>query len=317
MPQALPPPPAERFTPTPTLSARQVAARAGVDVELARRVWRALGMPEAADDQVMFDARDAEALTALRGILELGVPAEELLAIGRLYGQAMSRIADAETRMFRERVLAPAMAADGEPVEERLRPVVEALLDISARLLDQAHRRKLMMALDALSAEGSTESLAAGFADLVAFSRISDELAGEELGGLVEAFEDLAVNVCAEAGARLVKVIGDGVMFVSADPARVLAAATAIVAGASEHSLLPDARAGLDFGGAVPLGGDYFGRPVNVAARITAYARPATVVLSGEFRQALADGDLPMSRIGKRRLKGVGWVTLFKLKQAG
>ena len=316
MSQAPAPPPAERFTPTPTLSAQQVAARAGFDLELARRVWRALGMPEAGDDEVLFEERDAEALGALRGILELGVPVEELLAIARLYGQAMSRIADAETRMFLERVVAPAMVHDGAPVEERLRPVVDALLDISAQLLDRTHRRKLVMALDALSAEGTTESLAAGFADLVAFSRISEDLPGEELGGLVEAFEDLAVNVCADAGARLVKVIGDGVMFVASDPARALAAATAIVRGASAHPLLPQARAGLDFGEAVPLGGDYFGRPVNVAARITALARPDTVVLSGEFRGALGDGDLRTSRIGKRRLKGVGWVSLFKLKEA-
>ncbi|HEX2030088.1 MAG TPA: adenylate cyclase regulatory domain-containing protein [Actinomycetota bacterium] len=316
MPEAPAPPPAERFTPAPTLTASQVAARAGLDLDLARRVWRALGMPEAGDDEVMFDDRDVQALTALRGILELGVPADELLAIGRLYGQAMSRIADAETRMFRERLLAPAMAHDGEPVEERLRPVVEALLDISARLLDQTHRRKLMLALDALGAGGSSESLAAGFADLVAFSRISEDLAAEELGGLVEAFEDLAVNVCADAGARLVKVIGDGVMFVAVDPARALAAATDIVAGASEHPLLPEARAGLDFGQAVALGGDYFGRPVNVAARITAYARADTVVLSGEFLEALGDGDLRVSRIGKRRLKGVGGVSLFKVKEA-
>lgn len=316
MPEAPAPPPAERFTPPPTLTAPQVADGAGLHLELARRVWRALGMPEAGDEDVMFDDRDVQALTALRGILELGVPTEELLAIGRLYGQAMSRIADAETRMFRERVLAPAMAADGTAVEDRLRPVVEALLDISGRLLDHTHRRKLMMALDALRAEGSTESLAAGFADLVSFSKISEDLAGDELGGLVEAFEDLAVNVCAETGARLVKVIGDGVMFVAVEPARVLAAASAIVAGASEHPVLPEARAGLDFGEAVPLGGDYFGRPVNVAARITALARPATVVLSGEFRQALSDGDLRVSRIGKRRLKGVGWVSLFKVKES-
>jgi adenylate cyclase len=309
-------PPPETFAPSPHLTVGEAAAKAGMDSRLATRVWRALGMPEPGEEDVLFDDRDVETLTVLRGVMDLGIPAEDMLTMTRLYGTTLARIADAETRLFRDRVLT-AVGADSSGVEERLRPAVESLLDGTARLLDQAHRRHLVLALNSLRGAGTQQgsALAAGFVDLVDFSRISEDLPGEELGGMIEAFEDLAVEACAERGARLVKVIGDAVMFVSTDPAPALHAAMTVVRRARESNVLPTARAGLDFGEAVALGGDYFGRPVNVAARITAFARPDSVVASKEFLEAVGRDGVDGRRIGSRNLKGVGRLLLYKIRE--
>ncbi len=273
-------------------------------------------MPEPDDREVVFDDRDVEALALLRGIMELGVPPDEMLTVTRLYGTTLARIADAETRLFRDRILGAMAVEPGEGMEERLRPVMDSLLESTAHLLDQAHRRHLFLALNGLRAAGTGEgsALATGFVDLVDFSRISEDLPGEELGGMIDAFEDLAVEACAEAGARLVKVIGDAVMFVSTEAPRALEAAATVVRRAEGSEVLPAARAGLDYGEVVALGGDYFGRPVNVAARITAFARPSSVVASEEFVDAVGRDAVDARRIGSRSLKGVGRVRLFKIR---
>ncbi len=312
------PPPAERFVPAPTLTAPEVAFRAAIDLDLAKRVWRALGMPDVQDEDVAFDERDVEALIALNGIMGTGIPVDEILTMTRLYGTFLARVADAETRLFQQYVLNRVGDTSGD-ADDRLRAVVDVLLQLSARLLDQTHRRHLALALDSLQArqaEGTSEPTAVGFVDLVDFSRISDDLPGEALTGLVDTFERVAVEACADAGARLVKVIGDAVMFVSPQPREALDAAMTLIGRTAEKGVLPDARGGLDFGDAVTMGGDYFGRPVNVAARITAFARPATVVVSGEFVRELGDG-VEASRIGRRELKGVGRVELFKVRAEG
>ncbi len=312
-------PPAEALRPPPKLTPAEVAGRAGVDVDFARRVWRALGMPDIPDDEVALTDEDVEALVALNAIRGLGFSDDEMIAVTRVYGTALSRIADVETRLFRERVLRD-MEAAGVTVEEvtdRLVPIVAMLQDATSRLLDQGHRRHLYMAQAALErsrTDTATETLATGFVDLVDFSRISGDLPGEELGGMIDAFEHLAVEVCSDTGVRLVKVIGDAVMFVARDPTRALEAGREVVRGAETTDVLPQARAGLDFGEVTPMAGDYFGRPVNVAARITAFAYPGTVVVSRELLDGVGADGVTTSRIGTERLKGVGRVELFKVK---
>ena len=316
----VPQPPAQAFLGDPMYSGADVAERSGLDLDTARRIRRALGMPDASDDELLYDDDDVEAMVALRSILDLGFPVDDVLTVTRAYGTALARVADAETRLFRERVLEP-MVADGatpEEVTERLRPVVDMLLRHLGRLLDQGHRRHLMVALDALGQRGKKESerAAAGFVDLVDFSRISGDLPGEELGTLVDTFEELAVEVCSNTGVRLVKVIGDAAMFVSPEARRALEAARAIVRLVEENRVLPQARSGVDVGDVVALGGDYFGRPVNTAARITAFAYPGTVVVSRDLLDEIGDDGITASRIGTEKLKGVGRVELFKVKDA-
>lgn len=302
----------DRFRDEPTMTARQVAERAGVDLDTAKRTWRALGFPDADDDEVAFDERDLDSLRSLAALVSLGFPLEDLITMARTYGQAMSRIADAETRLFHQRFLAESESFD----EGALDSIVPQLLDLVGVTIENIHRRHLSSALRQLTQAEPAEGgplLAVGFADLVDFSTISGDLPGGELGSLVGHFEELAIEVCTGTGVRLVKTIGDAVMFVSADAGAALSAAMEIVATAADDEVLPPARAGLDIGDALPLGGDYFGRPVNAAARITAYALPSTVVVSEGLLEHV-EREMDISRIGRRKLKGVGEVSLFKVK---
>lgn len=308
-----------RFRPSPTMTGPEIAAKVGLDYETSLRIWRALGFPAIDESMVEFDDRDVEALSALKAILDTGMPLDDLLAVTRVYGQALSRMADAETRVFRRRYVDPLIEEGLGPDEiaDRVDSLIVSLLDLTGVLLDVGHRRHLSVAAEGLSLvgrEGATEELAVGFVDLVGFTQLSDEVDVEDLGGVITHFEDIATTRCTDLGVKMVKVIGDAVMFVSPEPVDVLETALAIVSDAHVDAVLPEARAGLGAGPTLPVGGDYFGRPVNLAARLTGFARPETVVVDQGFLDTLPEGYVSVSSIGARRIKGLGHVRLFKVR---
>lgn len=297
--------------------ARDVWEQAGLDEAFARRLFRALGLPEVGDDEVEFDDRDVAVAKTVRLLLDQGYPADEIITVARTYGYSLSRIAFAQVRLFRRAYIDPLIAAGQslEEVDKQLDDIVPTLLDVLDSQLQAIHRKHLAIALQqvAPTAGADTETLAAGFADLVNFSRLSNDLEGDDLEDLITRFETLVVEKCVGAGAQVVKVLGDAVMFVSPDPVAALSAGLAVVQGTKADAELPEARAGLDYGGVRPLGGDYFGRTINVASRLTGFARPGTVVISEALLEALPDG-YDVSHIGKARLKGVGSIRAFKVR---
>ncbi len=300
----------DRYLPQPTLTGPQTAEAAGIDYEVATRAWRALGLPVADPTEVAYDENDLQSLVAFAGLVDLGFPLDSLIAMARTYGQALSRIADAETRLFAERFLADESSADEDDLA-RLVPQLLELIDAPLKNMHRRHLRAAMRTLSEASGEDTTR-LAVGFADLVDFTSISGDLPGEELGTLVSGFEEAVLEICNDSGVRMVKTIGDAVMFVSPDATRAVTAALGIVERAASDDHLPLARAGIDLGDTLPFGGDYFGRPVNVAARITAFALPSTVVVSKDVLAAF-DEQIGVSKIGRRRLKGVGEISLYKI----
>lgn len=307
-----------RLRPTLTLTGPEAAAQAGTDYELARRFWRALGLPDLEPDEVGFEDRDVRALEAVERLKQRGLPVEDLVNAGRAYGKAFSAIADTEARMFAKNIVEPLLeqGSDTLDVEGEVRPLVEWLLGVSAGLLDYAHRRHLVVAVEALTAGTTlhaTEQLAVAFIDLVDFSRMSDSLGGNELGGLVQRFEDATIATTAGSDVHLVKMIGDSVMITSRDASSLIDVVLCLVDAVEGDSDLPQARAGIDFGDLVPLAGDYFGRPANVAARLTAFARPGTVVASKEAISHADASDVGTTRIGTRSFKGVGKISAFKV----
>lgn len=310
-----------RLRPSLTLTGPQAAAQAGIDYELARRFWRALGLPDLEPDEVGFEERDVKALEAVERLKQRGLPLEDLLNAGRAYGKAFSAIADTEARMFARNIVEPLLEQGGatSDIEGEIRPLVEWLLEVSADLLDYAHRRHLVVAVEALTAGTTlhaTEQLAVAFIDLVDFSRMSDSLGGSELGGLVQRFEDAAIAATAGSDVHLVKMIGDAVMITSVNASLLIDVVLGLVEDVEQDPDLPQARAGVDFGDLVPLAGDYFGRPANIAARLTAFARPGTVVASKEVVSRMDMPDLETSRIGAKTFKGVGKISAFKIARA-
>lgn len=308
----------ELILPVPTLTGPEVAALAGMDHNTAQQVWRAIGMANVEDDALAFSEWDVETLKIIKRIGDIGYPLQDFISSSRLVGRAMSRITDAHTRVMRERLMDPLLESSSDPdvAFEQLQPVLQQLLELTAPLLVYAYRRHLAVAVQQMSTEEAgpgSERLAAGFVDLVAFSKLSDDLQEADLSELIAHFEQMAMEACIDAGVRLVKIVGDSVMFVTRDPRAALEAARSMVESVDADDALPAARAGLDYGQVLPRGGDYFGRPVNVAARVTALARPSTILVTQGFLEGLGDTDTKVTRLAPRRLKNVGRVAMFRV----
>ena len=143
------------------------------------------------------------------------------------------------------------------------------------------------------------------FADLVGFTRLGEELPPERLGGVVDRLGELAAEV-AQRPVQLVKMIGDAAMLVSPEPAALLDATLTLVQRSEEQGDdFPALRAGVASGTALTRGGDWYGRPVNLASRITNIARPGSVLTSREVRDAVGEDGYRWSFAGDRKLKGV------------
>ncbi|HYP22957.1 MAG TPA: adenylate cyclase regulatory domain-containing protein, partial [Actinomycetota bacterium] len=117
-----------RFREVPTLTGPEVSRRAGVEHAFAKRVWLTLGLPDIPDDEVEFDESDVDVLGGLKLILDQGYPREDVLDVARAYGQAMSRLAQAEVRLFNKVFLAALreQSADDDEMAGRLEAVVPA-----------------------------------------------------------------------------------------------------------------------------------------------------------------------------------------------
>jgi adenylate cyclase len=151
-----------------------------------------------------------------------------------------------------------------------------------------------------------------GFVDIVGFTRLGEDVAPEDLGTVVRSFER-AVADAVDAPVRLVKTIGDAAMLVAPEPGPVVDTVIGLVDRSRDDG--PLLRGGIASGEGLPRAGDWYGRPVNLAARLTGFARRGTVVTSKEVREAAGDG-YDWSAAGSRRFKGVkGTVDVFRVRR--
>ena len=160
--------------------------------------------------------------------------------------------------------------------------------------------------------------VAGGFADLVGFTRLGEELPPADLEQLANRLAELARDV-AVGPVRFIKTIGDAVMFVSTDTAALLDAALALIESAAADETLPRLRVGIGYGSAVSRAGDWFGSPVNLASRVTAVARPGAVLVSESARDQIGDDSrFRWSFAGVKSLKNISSdVRLFRARRAG
>jgi len=303
----------------------EMAEASGVELEVLRAQRGALGLPisEDGDDEPRFTDADLAAAKRLRTLLEAGLPEEGVIETTRVIGLAMAQVAAASNALVGEALLTPGdteleAARRYVTVSQALRPLLAPTLEHALDLhlleaLRQAAVGRAELAEGRLS--GSTEIIAC-FADLVGFTRLGEELPPEELGRVTGRLAALAREV-ATSPVRLVKMIGDAAMLVSRDEEPAVEAALALTEAAeAEGEDFPVLRAGLARGDAVARAGDWYGRPVNMAARITGIARPGSVLASEEVRDALPDA-FAYSFAGERRLKGIqGRVKLFRVRRA-
>jgi adenylate cyclase len=302
-------------------TAREIAEISGVDLELLRRFSAALGVPYSDPDEPRGTEADLDAARRMKAFRDAGLPEEGMLQVARTIGMGTSRIAEANRELVirtlaqpgdSEHDLALRFAAAAEFMMPLVGPTVVHALQ--ANMLEQIRRDVIATADLASGGIGGAVELTICFADLVEFTRLGEEIAPEELGLVAGRLEEMATAV-AEPPVRLVKTIGDAVMLVAAEPAPLVAAALALIAAAeAEGEEFPWLRAGLASGPTLPQSGDYYGRSVNLASRITGVARPGSVLLDAATHDAAGD-RFSYTFIGERRLKGIdSKVKLFRAR---
>lgn len=291
---------------------------AGVSEEFARRVWRALGFPDVPDDTVAFTDTDVAALAKVASLRPAGLVDEEIvLRMVRAVGQTMARLSTWQVDLLVEALTDPLEPPDPESVRVILENAETHIAELEP-LIVHAWRRQLAAAGTRLltAQEDPAVRAAVGFADLVAFTRTSRDLDERELGRLVERFEETASDVVAEHGGRVVKTLGDEVLF-SAETASAGAEIGLSVAEAvRDDAGIPDVRVGMAYGPVLPLRGDVFGTTVNLASRLTSMARPGTALVDpGLASEVGDDGAYEVSRIRARRAHGLGMVQPYVLRR--
>ena len=299
----------------PVLTSIDVASAAGVTVEQARRLWRALGFPDAGE-QPAFNEADLSALSTLIGTVESGaIDFDTAVRMTRAVGQTMARLADWQVATLAPRV--EELEAGPEATGSRLGSAVRLAEQVGVpfeRLLIYSWRGHLAAAVGRVEALGaadedlSTTEVTVGFADLVSFTALSNEMHEDRLADMVEIFESRCADVVAGRHGRVIKTLGDSVLFIADDPVKALNIAFDIVGVIGNDSRLPDVRLGLATGSVIMRLGDVFGPPVNLAARLTGVARRNRVIVDHATAARLPESRFDTRPLPARPVRGFGLV---------
>ena len=289
------------------------AGETGLEPALIERFWASIGLPPTALEAMTDE--DLEALRYVSSVLAAGFPLVAFLQLCRVYGQALSQIADAEVRLFHLYVHEPLMreGVPGLQMAEEMEGLARDLLPIASPLMDYVHRRFLQhyVAQDVvghMETELEEDESAAGrvrvaiaFADLAGYTRFTEEEGEEEALSSVERFVEGVTHTLPD-DARVVKTIGDEVMVVGTDVHALVDWAVGFVGLFDER---PEPRIGIHYGSTLYRDGDYFGREVNLASRVVARARGGEVLVTDSVVEAAGNAPhLGFEAIGSVKLKG-------------
>jgi adenylate cyclase len=305
----------------PHYTPREIAEQSGVALDLLQKATAALGIPYPDPDDRSLTGAELDAARRVKAFLDAGLPEDGIVQVARTIGMGTARIAAANRELTVRTLMQPGdterdLALRFSAAAEHLMPLIEPTLiyALRAHTLEQVRRDVIGAAnLEAGEILGSAD-LAVCFADLVEFTRLGEEIAPEELGSVAGRFEEMAIEVAAPP-VRLVKMIGDAAMLVCSEPEPLLGAAVELVERAeAKGDEFPFVRAGLSFGTALQQSGDYYGRAVNLASRISGIARPGSIVVDAATKDAVGEEGYRYTSIGDRRLKGFD--ARFKLFRA-
>ena len=308
-----------------TRSLEEAADLSGLEPALVERIWTSVGFPAPSGDEVSDD--DLQLLRYIAAALGAGFPLVAFLQLVRVYGQALARIADAEVRLFHLYVHEP-LIQDGVPtleMAEEMEGLARELLPLASPIMDHVHQRYLQHFLDQdivghMELEVETGGdldlgrvrVAIAFADLAGYTRLTEEAGEEEAVDIIERFVE-AVQDTLPDDARVIKTIGDEVMIVGSDASAVLDWAVGFQQLQKERPL---PRIGIHQGLTLYRDGDYYGRAVNLAARVGARAAGGEVLVTRPLVEA-AGPHLEFEHIGEVKLKGFSESTeLFLARQA-
>jgi adenylate cyclase len=305
--------PAERLIGgEPRYTGAEIAERTGLEADFLFKMRRAHGLPVPEPDAVAFTEADLEATWIAKTFRDAGVKPEDMLAITRVLGRGLAQAAELMRSVTLDLVLRPNTPED--ELAWRYAEAAARLEPLTAPMLGQMINLHLrhVVATELISARereagqlpGARE-VGVAFADLVGFTRIGEELPPDELGRVADRLEELTAERVT-LPVRLVKTIGDAVMLVSPDIEPLVHTVMDLVDAADgEGEDFPQLRAGVASGAALSRAGDWYGQPVNLASRITGRARPGSVLVTTEVREAAGEDGVNYSFAGEKRLKGL------------
>jgi adenylate cyclase len=269
------------------------------------------GTPRPVPGERSFTDSDVGLLKATAKFLDAGMPEDEVVAIGRLLGRGFEQAAEAMRGSAMAMILEPGMderelALRYARVAGMLTPMVEPMLGHMLRLqLGKLVHTELISAEERATGRlPGARPVAFAFADLVGFTKLGEEVPPDELGAVADRLEHLVLDVV-EPPVRFVKTIGDAAMLAAPEPAQVLDVVLDLVdAAEAEGADFPQLRVGVASGPALARAGDYFGRPVNLASRLTGIARPGSILATAEVQGSAPDA-YRWSKAGIRPIKGI------------
>jgi adenylate cyclase len=297
----------------PVRSLEEASELTDLEPAMIERFWTTLGLPASGLDQLTDG--DVEALHYVSAVLGAGFPLVAFLQLCRVYGQALSQIADAEVRLFHLYVHEP-LIREGVPglrMAEEMEDLAGDLLPFASPMMDYVHQRFLQHFVEQdvvghMETELEDEDVDLGrvrvaiaFADLAGYTRFTEEEGEEEALSSVERFVDGVTHTLPE-DARVVKTIGDEVMVVGQDVGALVDWAVGFALLFEER---PEPRIGVHLGTTLYRDGDYFGRDVNLTSRVVARARGGEVLVTDTVVDAVkGSSHLAFEPIGQVKLKG-------------
>ena len=300
------------FHPTDTFVTLAEAAReTGLEPALIERISTSLGLRSAHAERLSED--EVQLLRYIAAVLAAGFPLVAMLQLVRVYGQALAQIADAEVRLFHLYVHEPLMHEEvsGLEIAEQMENLARELLPLASPVMDQVHQRFLQHFIEQdvvghmeSDLDGAAEGLgrmrvAVAFADLAGYTRLTEEAGELEALDAVERFVE-AVEITLPDEARVIKTIGDEVMVVGSDASTLTDWAVGFQSMQTDRPL---PRIGIHYGHAIYRDGDYYGRDINIAARVAARSAGGEVLVTKSVVEH-AGSHLEFDRIAEVRLKG-------------
>ncbi len=298
----------------PRLTREDVDALGVVSPQAGQDIWAAMGFAEVPFGEPAFTSRDVEALKTAASLLELGImDSDTLLVMARAMGQELSRLAEGQVDVFRAMSggmsVTDTLGVVASAAEEVLPKLDHLVLFVWRRQFAAAVQRSL-----AAVREGGMPVLAVGFLDLVGFTKSSRAWDAGTLERTLEHFErDTSLRVAA-VGGRIVKTLGDGVLYTTDTVDQAVGVALDTVNAHATDPELPAVRGGVATGPVLLRLGDVFGEPVNLASRLSDEARPGSVLLDRAAHAQLGE-DFEARPLSRRSVRGYRSLTPYLVRR--